>query len=36
MLFDYRVLSRRGVAAEQMRYAGGYPIDNCAAIVALS
>jgi hypothetical protein len=36
VLFDYRVLPRRGVAAEQMQYAGGYPIDNCAAIVALS
>jgi hypothetical protein len=36
VLFDYRVLSRRGVAQEQMRYAGGYAIDNCAAMVALS
>ena len=31
VLFDYRVVSRRGVAD-----AGGYPIDDCAAIVARS
>ena len=36
VLFDYRVLQRPGVIGEQMHYVGGYPIDNCAAIVALS
>jgi hypothetical protein len=36
VLFDYEVQPRSGVAREQMRYAGGYPIDNCAAMVALT
>jgi hypothetical protein len=36
VLFDYEVQPRSGVASEQMRYVGGYPIDNCAAIVALT
>jgi len=36
VLFDYRVTGRRGIVGEQMQYRGGYPIDNCAVIVALS
>jgi hypothetical protein len=36
LLFDYRVLRGPGVVGEHMRYAGGSPIDNCAAIVALT
>ncbi len=35
VLFDYRLQQQPGVAGETMRYAGGYPIDNCASIVAL-
>jgi hypothetical protein len=35
VLFDYEVLARPGVASQKMQYRGGYPIDNCAAILAL-